>query len=366
MSSFPAFSAGKQTWTVACDGQALMVRGTTRHARTFNAQQINSLIPLTCMTSATLSRDSGVDRLTFRVWDGDEYYIGVDHGGSSEVAAGLQALVAEVARINASWPMNSARAAAARSQAPVGYLRDAYLLGPQGKEEFWSPLAEVSWSLGAEPWQRSPLAGVWPLAAMTATWNASAVLVAVVDHALVLLAEDGQATSLAFDDLAAPEISLARAPTPTVGGPLGEIPLGITIRWLQEGITLFDLPKEHIQPLFRYLLARWAENYAARFDNPVDATVEAARELEMGEMPPVAYASALDAIIAKASDVPLSRAYPPRERDYLRPTPAPARPASRPAPTPRAAAPTARQGVNARQVAAGAAGGAALWSLFTE
>lgn len=365
MSSFPAFSAGKETWTVACDGQALMVRGTTRHARTFNAQQINSLIPLTCMTSAALSRDSGVDRLTFRVWDGDEYYIGVDHGGSSEVVAGLQALVAEVARINASWPMNSSRAAAARSQAPVGYLRDAYLLGPQGMEEFWSPLAELSWTWGAEPWQRSPLAGVWPLAAMMATWNASAVLVAVVENALVLLSPDGQVNSLAFEDLKAPELTLGRTPTPTLVGPLGEIPLGLTIRWLQESITLFDLPTEHLQPLFRYLLARWAENYAAQFDNPVDATVEAARTLEAGEMPPVAYASVLDAIIAKASDVPLSRNYPPRERDYLRPAPTPAHPANRPAAAPRATAPPPRQGVNTRQVAAGAVAGAALWNLFS-
>lgn len=355
---------------MACDGQALMVRGSARHARlNHNVEQINSMIPLSCMTSAVLTRESGAARLTFRVWDGDEYYIGVDHGGSSDVIAGLQALVAEVARINWSWPMSGSRAAAARSQVPVGYLRDAYLLGPQGKEEFWSPLAELPWSSGAQLWLRSSLAGVWPLAALMANWNGSSVLAALVDGAVVLLDSEGQVTSLAFEDLEAPEITLGQAPTPIHTSLEAEFALGLTIRLRNpEDITLFGLAKEKVQPMFRYLLARWAENYAARFDNPVDATVEAARALEAGEMPPVAYASVVDAVIAKVSDVPLSRDFPPRERDYLRPTPAPARPASRPAPTdvPHAAAPAANRGVNARQVAAGAAGGAMLWSLFAE
>jgi len=367
MGSFPAFTAGDGTWLVECNGTALSVRGVAKHARTGRKEKIDSLIPLHCLTAVKLSRQSGQGYLTIRIWDGEEYDIGIEHGGAQNVIEGLQALVVEVARINVSWPMSGSRAAFARSQAPVGYLRDAYLLGAQGREEFLSPLADIPGSLGAHLWQRSALARVWPSAAITATRGGASVLLALTEDALVVVDSDAQVTSADFTDLMPPEILLDDGATLSPNSL--EVALGLRVQSVgREAIELLNLPRDQIHHFFRYLLARWAENYAARFDNPVDATIEAAREMEAGDMPPTAYASVLDAIIAKASDVPLSHEFPPRERDYLRPAPASTRPATGSA-TPaaiRSGVPAPRQGVNPRQVAAGAAAGAALWSLFTE
>lgn len=368
MHDFPVFSVGDEAWTVACDGHVLMVKGMARRTKSQVSESVNSLIPLLALTSATIRRDGNAARLTLRVWDGEEVDVGVIHGGATDVIAGLQAMVTEVARTNVSWPMSSTRAAAARLHLPPGYLRDSTLLGPRGKEEFWSPLSEIPLGLGAEPWQRSRLAGVWPRVAIQATRDSSPVLVALTDDALVLLDREGEVTQLEFAVLGLPEIRPRQPVAATHESLDSTSELGLLVTAPEVGdLLLLGIPTTALQSLYRFLLMRWAETYVTANGSAINATVEASRALNADEIPAVAYAAVLDAAIAASSGVPLSRDFPPRERDYLKPTAAPSpRPIHNSTSTARPTPSAQRPGVNPRQVAAGAAAGAAIWSLFTE
>jgi hypothetical protein len=114
---------------------------------------------------------------------------------------------------------------------------------------------------------------------------------------------------------------------------------------------------------------RWAEVEVLLAANSVDLLTQAASDLDDGSMSPVAYAALVDATMANASGTELSREFPPRERDYLRKatnaSSAPTRPPMAGA-RPAGSTQQPQSGVNARQVAAGAAAGAALWNLFSD
>ncbi len=361
--AFPSFSAGDESWTVACDGQGLMIRGNVRRSGSTTVEQVNSLIPLAAVSSFHMTRDAGAAKVTLRIWDGPDQSFGVVHGGSTQIIGGLQALAAEVARMNATWPLSTSRAAFARQQVPAGYLRDSSLLGKQGKEEFWSPLSELPWTW-ANAWQKSGHSSTWPLAAIPAPLG----LIVLTADAVVVVQEDASFAEIPYSALDVPRV-ITRQTSVASHATLEVLPdLGLEVQAIgQEPIALLGLTGQQVQPAYRYLLARWAENYTSRFDNPVDAAVAAAEALNEGALSAVEYAMVLDAIVAQASNVALSREYPPREREYLRAEPRPAAAPPRPAATTHAAGPRpTRQGVNPRQVAAGAAAGATLWSFFSD
>jgi len=365
---FPAFSAGDNAWTVACDGQVLMVKGMARQVRSPGALAVNSCVPLLALTHAHLERLGQDAKLTIRVWDGESHYIGVIHGGSPEVIGGLQGIVREVARINASWPLSSARAAAARSAIPPGYLRDEFLVGPQGKEEFWSPLSDFPW-MWVEQWRESAVANRWPLAGAGVIDAQGSKVLLLLEDSIVGMNRDTQVTVIPFDDLQLPEIIVGDAPPPSHDTLDRTGSLGVRITSTRgDEFNMVDVSGvDRLSSLFRYVLMRWAEKEALLVANPADAIAAAASELAEGRLPAVAYAALVDAMVAHASGVSLSREYPPRERDYLR-RPAAAQPTqTRQAPAttrPSASAPS-RSGINTRQVAAGAVAGATIWNLFS-
>lgn len=340
-----------------------MIRGSVRRSGAASGEQVNSLIPLAAISSLNLSRDAGAAKVTLRVWDGAEQSFGVVHGGSAEIIGGLQALAAEVARINATWPMSTSRAAYARQQVPAGYLRDSILLGKQGSEEFWSPLSELPWTW-ADTWRKSGHSTTWPLAAIPTPLG----LLVLTSDSVVIVREDASFTEIPYSELEVPRV-ITRQASVALHETLDVTPeLGLEVQAIGEAsIVLFGMTGQELQPAYRYLLARWAENFASRFENPVDGAVAAADALNEGGLSAVEYAMVLDAIVAQASNVALSREYPPREREYLRAEPRAVAAPARPAATALAAGPQpTRQGVNPRQVAAGAAAGAALWSLFSD
>lgn len=363
VSEFPAFKAGDGTWIVASDGQCLMVKGLVRRAGSQTQNSVYSLIPILALASADASRGAGGVLLNVRVWDGEEHTIGVE-GASRQDVAGIQALVALVQRNNTAWPLSASRAAAARRQLSVGYLRDRSLLGPQGLEEFWSPLAELPWEW-PNLWRQSDCASKWPLAAVQ-THCPEPAIACLLEDALVILNEEGELKQLPFSALHCPHLVTGQAPEASIENVHRVAPCSLIVGTSEvPDIELSGFPREALQPFFRFILARWAEAKAAQGQDSLLAIGEAADQLDAGNLEAEAYAVLVDAIVARASGVSLFQGYPPRERDYLRPVPQP-KPAARPTP-PQVAAPAAtpqRSGINARQVAAGATAGAALWSLF--
>ncbi len=364
MSEFPGFKIGGDDWIVASDGNGLMVKGSIRSTANNQLHSINSLSPLMAVSSAKASCEGSNAWLSVRVWDGDEFVIGIDTP-DEQVVRGLQAVATSVKKSNAAWPLSSARAATARLQGPVGYLRDSYLLGPQGKEEFWSALAEVPWTW-ANLWRQSSFAAFWPLACIGGTYLGAKVLVSIIPGSLVVLREDGEAEEVIFAAMACPELVTGEAPRPILESVSAFAECGLRLSSTgRPDLLLWGLSHDQIGPLYRFLLFRWAENRANVEKGVSEAIQEAAAELEAGEITAPAYAVLIDALVAKASGVELSQAFPPWERDYLRPAPsvkptAPTMP--RPAAPPQAR--TSRPGASTRQVAAGAAAGAALWSMF--
>jgi hypothetical protein len=367
MQEFPAFTAGDGSWTVACDGSALIIKGMTRHVRSDRAEQVNSLIPLASLTHAALIRQAArAAKLTIRVWDGEDYAIGVIHDDSPEVIAGLQAFVAEVSRTNASWPMSTSRAAAARAQIPPGYLRDACFLGRYGKEEFWSPLSDLPW-IWASRWTLSPLSQRWPKAALATRSDDGEVLLALLENSVVVMDAAAQIVEIPFTQLQMPQIVLGDSPPASPEALENMHSLGLRLTSAEGAeVGIMGVAGVEVQPIFRFLLMRWAESEASRAASPTDIIAVAATDMADGRMPAVAYAALVDAVVAGVSGISLSIAYPPRERDYLRrETPTQLASARQPltAQTPGQTPP--RTGVNPRQVAAGAAAGAALWNLFS-
>lgn len=368
MENFPAFSAGDNVWTVACDGQVLIVKGMARQVRSGGTQAVNSCVPLLALTDAHVERLGQDAKLTIRVWDGESYYMGVTHGGSPEIIGGLQGIVSEVARINASWPLSSARAAGARSTIPPGHLRDEFLLGPHGKEEFWTPLSELAW-MWAEQWRESAVANRWPLAGAGVMNAQKSKVLLLLEDSIVGMNRDSHVTVIPFEDLQLPEIIVGEAPPPSHDTLERTSSLGVRITSTRgDEFSMVDVSSvDRLSPLFRYVLMRWAEKEASAVANPTAAIVAAASELAEGHLPAVAYAALVDAIVARASGVSLSREYPPRERDY-RSRPAVAQPAQTrqaPATTRPAASGASRSGINTRQVASGAVAGATIWNHFS-
>jgi len=357
------FSAGNGQWTVACDGKSLRVKGIARRVRDNGIHEVDSFIPLHAITAARLNEQgTGKALLFLRVWDGEEFYIGVDHLGAREILEGLRALVADIGRINVAWPMSSARATAARSQIQAGALKDMFLLGAQGREEFWSPLSQVpeEW---AHVWRASSTGTEEILAAFVSRGNSSSTLAVLTDGALVEIEGSGVRREVHFAHLLQPILAAVMEdsrPLDDISAPVHfelEVPSSSGVAIHLQRIGTGDL-----QPLFRFLLARWADREMQPFEDVVAGVTHAAAMLESGEVDAVGYAALIDAAIAHESGVELARHYPPRERQYLRTQPV--APESR-AREVRQGAPSG-SGITARQVVAGAAVGAAVWNLLAD
>jgi hypothetical protein len=199
---------------------------------------------------------------------------------------------------------------------------------------------------------------------------ADAILLVLLDDSVVALDESAYATVIPFKELAVPEVVVSGTPTPDHVS-LDKAPsLTLRIRSTTGSeINAMNLPVTHLQPLFRFLIMRWAEEQLLTTASLPDLLASSASDLAGGRLTAVAYAALVDAAVASSSGISLSREFPPRERDYLRPTsttqPGSARQSSATA-RPTGAAQQPRSGVNPRQVAAGAAAGAALLSLFSD
>lgn len=364
---FPSFKVGDEAWTVACDGKVLLLRGSANMTKGGQRYPMDSLVPVQAISSLRLTiAEGGAASVHMRVWDGEEFSFGVVHGGAQDAVTGLIALHSAVRMVNASWPLSSARASAAKANVSPGYMRDQFMLGLQGIEEFWSTLSELPWEF-ANQWREAGLGALWPVAAAKADVDTHHTLVALFPDRLVYIDDARSAQEVPFGRLAEPKLYVAA----TVGSAhdwIGkQTALGIHLKGLdglELRVALGD--DQEVQPYFRFILFRWAESLVASDRSPVSALERASDALARGEMEPQAFAAVVDAVIAAESGVALSAAFPPLERSYLRPPERPATP--RPGPPPTSALPSQvkRSGPSARQVAAGAAAGAALWSLFTE
>jgi hypothetical protein len=362
----PVSKVNDDSQIVARAGRELKIKGKARHVQSGTRIAVDSLVPVSALTHAALTRQAAdTAAVTLRVWDGESYAIDVRHNRSSEVITGLQSVVAEVAVTNATWPMSAARAMAARTQCSPGFLRDSFLLGQQGKDEFWSPLSELA-STWAQRWAKSKIGSRWPIAAV----DAQAILLLLLDDSIVALDKSAYATAIPFEQMAMPEVIVSGMPAPEHASletaPSLMLRIGSTTG---TEINAVNVSVTDLQPLFRFLIMRWAETQILTTASLPDLLASSASDLADGRLTAVAYAALVDAAVASASGISLSREFPPRERDYLRQTPTTQTGSARQssaAARPTGPAQQSRSGVNPRQVAAGAAAGAALWSFFSD
>jgi hypothetical protein len=364
--SRPAHSSAAEV-EVSADGRLITVRGPVWVENTDVSMIIDSVIPVVALTSAQLEvtnpkPNSQVVTMTFRVWDGKQHSLAISDADVSHLGTQLQDMVSQVRRSNAAWPMCSARAAVARAHLQVGLLRDEALLGVKGVQEFSSALSSIdaSW---AEKWRAAGYGLQWPTAAILAQAEDPATLVCLLDDSLVVIRADGQAHAFGIDSLGLPRIITGRLLDSGRDSIAAVAPLGLRIECdATQPAEILGLTVDDLQPLYRFLLYRWAEAQVANAVSVATVLSEGAERLQSGEWPPEAYAAVVDAAMATSSGVPLSRDYPPRERDYLKP---PSIEATRSSSTPTSSRPAGSSSASAaRQVAAGAAVGATVWNLL--
>lgn len=305
------------------------------------------------------------------IWDGPMLEIEVEATDLEQTAAALDAVVARVAVTNAEWPMSTARAAAVRASCGPGLFRTQRILGPQGLAEFWTALDTMEPELG-QLWRSRTGPGNWPVHACLATSSGRQLLLGLQPEQALLLDlqnPDGD-SQFPYGLLHNLEVT---APDPATG-----YRQGWHLRSLDgQDLVVEPLDASLVPTVYRFMLRRWGALMPVPEDDWLSQLEGLAQRCDEGTLSAAALSDLASSLAQRAAGSALAAStFPVAEEAYLKPPPPAettpkAPPAGQPRPprAPRPAQPPAKakpSGPSPRQVAAGAAGIAALAHLLSD
>jgi hypothetical protein len=300
--------------------------------------------------------------LTLRVWDGPPVKVATGIGIDSEAARGLRALIREVAAQNVEWPLSHARAATARLMASPGRIRDLSILGPQGLEEFGSPLEDVAIEV-AQLWATQVSQNVWPLFACTAH-PVTGLLAYGATSEMLLILNSSDVPEPSFIPFS--EITDLRVVVVDVGGAMQS-----AISISSSGHTHILVPDVNTktQPQFRFLIHQWAAHMPVPEGDYLTVIESLAHRVEAGSLRPAVFNALLSGLTTRMTGGQTKCVFPVQEEEYLR----------KPMPPERVSPQSGARGTNAlsghqqksgvptaRKIAQVAAGAAALAHLLED